>query len=174
MHPHAHLIAMTVVLEGEFEDADSVGGPGPHTHTKGSLYMAQAGSGLEHMERTACDGLHSACQIIVKMRADAWNNDPAVCRTRATDIPVIPLGDSGAVARVLVGDCGDVVSPATVSGIPDMALIHVFAPAGVSSVALPIDARHERGWMVVRSGVAHVSGSGGDDHGVCTSIILTR
>ena len=56
IHPHAHLIAMTVVLEGEFEDEDTVAGRGPHTHPKGSLYMAQAGSGIEHLERTAREG----------------------------------------------------------------------------------------------------------------------
>lgn len=47
---------MTVVLEGEFEDEDTASGRGPHTHLKGSLYMAQAGSGIEHLERTAREG----------------------------------------------------------------------------------------------------------------------
>jgi redox-sensitive bicupin YhaK (pirin superfamily) len=151
MHPHAHLIAMTVVLDGEFEDEDSIGGKGPHNHTNGGLYMAQAGTGLTHMEQTATEGSHSVLQIIVKMRLDAWNDPPGVCRVTPAEVPAVKVGD--AEVKVLVGTfCGQ-TSPATVSGLPAILLLRVNLPAG-AGVVLPIDALHERGFLFLRSGVA--------------------
>eukprot|EP00038_Savillea_parva_P016727 m.17836 g.17836 ORF g.17836 m.17836 type:complete len:304 (+) comp3539_c0_seq1:1596-2507(+) len=159
-HPHAHLIAMTVVLDGLFEDGDSIGGPGPHTHGPGSLYMAQAGTGLFHMERSAAEGTHSVFQIIVKMRQDAWNDAPQVYRLKAEDVPSVAL-DGGVEARVLVGEMSGATSPATVSGLPDVLLLRVFVPAGTTTIKLPVDSRHTRGWLYVRSGTVQAASTKG-------------
>lgn len=104
-------------------------------------------------------GEHSALQIIVKMRGDAWNDPPAVCRVTPEEVPVVALKDSGAVVRVLVGECSGSVSPAKVSGLPNIAILHVIAPpaAAAKPVSLPIDGQYERGWMYARSGTARVN-----------------
>lgn len=105
---------------------------------------------LHFLLRGDTPGEHSALQIIVKMRADAWNDPPEVCRVTPDEVPVVALKDSGAVVRVLVGECHGSVSPAKVSGLPSIAILHVIAPpAAAKPISLPIDGRYERGWMYV-------------------------
>ena len=66
---------------------------------------------------------------------------------------------------MLVGECSGSVSPAKVSGLPNIAILHVIAPpaAAAKPVSLPIDGQYERGWMYVRSGTARMHQHDGAD-----------
>src|SRR4051812_6553629 len=149
-HPHIGLHTVTWLVAGELLHRDSLGSE--QTIRPGQLNLMTAGQGVAHAEEATNDyrgDLHGV-QLWVA-QPEETRRGPAAFEHHA-ELPRVPLG--AGEATVLVGEFGDVISPAR----SDTALVGVDAVlrAGVSAWALRPDFEYA---VVVITGSVAVEGS---------------
>lgn len=110
-HPHIGLQTVTWPIVGEVRHRDAVGSD--VIVRPGALNLMTSGAGIAHSEYSLGDGpvALDALQLWVALPEHRRHGAPAF--ERHEDLPVLPLGH-GADAVVVMGELGDVVSPATV------------------------------------------------------------
>jgi len=131
-HPHIGLQTVTWPIIGEVRHRDAVGSD--VVVRPGALNLMTSGAGIAHSEYSVGEGLIplDALQLWVALPESRRHGGPAF--ERHEDLPVLDLGD-GADAVVVMGELGDVVSPATVH--TPIVGAEVRLPAGVD-VRIPL------------------------------------
>jgi redox-sensitive bicupin YhaK (pirin superfamily) len=106
-HPHIGLATVTWLLEGEALHTDSLGSEQPIR--PGQLNLMSSGEGIAHAELGTTEGIHG-----VQM----WLAQPEETRhgpSRFEHIADLPIANvPGAEVKVMIGEVGDVKSPAAV------------------------------------------------------------
>ncbi len=149
-HPHTGLQTLTWLVEGEALHRDSLGTQQPIR--PGELNLMTAGRGVAHSEEGTANyrgELHGAQLWIAQ--PSATRDGPPAFEHHAT-LPQVDL--VGAVATVLVGRLGDVVSPARHD--TDHVGVDLSLHGGDTTLALRDDVEYA---LIVLSGAARV-----DDH----------
>ena len=110
-HPHIGLQTVTWPIVGEVRHRDAVGSD--VVVRPGALNLMTSGEGIAHSEYSVGDFpiALDALQLWVALPESRRHGEPAF--ERHENLPVVDLGD-GAEAVVVVGELGDVASPATV------------------------------------------------------------
>lgn len=110
-HPHIGLQTVTWPIVGEVRHRDAVGSD--VVVRPGALNLMTSGEGIAHSEYSVGDGPIplDALQLWVALPEDRRHGAPAF--ERHENLPALDLG-RGAEAIVVMGELGDVASPATV------------------------------------------------------------
>jgi len=131
-HPHIGLQTVTWPIIGEVRHRDAVGSD--VVVRPGALNLMTSGEGIAHSEYSLGEGpvALDALQLWVALPEARRHGGPAF--ERHEDLPVLDLGE-GADAVVVMGELGDVSSPATVH--TPIVGAEIRLPAGVR-VRLPL------------------------------------
>lgn len=152
-HPHRGFETVTFILDGSLAHKDT-GGHESVIHAGGVQWMT-AGSGLIHAELSPDEfkrdgGPMEILQLWVNLPARLKMTEPRYTGLQASDIPVLPLGDSGAKMRLVSGEHGGTEGPfASLTGI-FMSMVSL--PAG-AEVTLPAPRDRSVFFYVVRGEV---------------------
>jgi redox-sensitive bicupin YhaK (pirin superfamily) len=144
-HPHIGLQTVTWLLEGEIEHRDSLGSI--QLIRPGQLNLMTAGSGIAHSEisNPTSDRLH-AVQLWLALDEQHRNMAPAF--EHHAELPMASI--AGGVAKVMIGEFGGTMSPAT--HFHPMVAAELRLTAGSHEIAL--NPEFESGLLVVAGDVA--------------------
>lgn len=114
-HPHRGFETVTVVYQGEVEHSDTAGNRG--TIGPGDVQWMTAARGILHEEMHGRDftekgGTLEMVQLWVNLPARDKMSAPGYQDIRERDIPVVPLGDDGSIARIIAGELNGTRGPA--------------------------------------------------------------
>lgn len=114
-HPHRGFETVTIVYQGEVEHSDSAGNSG--TIGPGDVQWMTAARGILHEEMHGRDftrkgGTLEMVQLWVNLPARDKMSEPGYQDIRDRDIPVMPLGTDGSIARIIAGELGGSQGPA--------------------------------------------------------------
>lgn len=114
-HPHRGFETVTIVYQGEVEHSDSAGNSG--TIGPGDVQWMTAARGILHEEMHGRDftkngGTLEMVQLWVNLPARDKMSEPGYQDIRDRDIPVVPLGTDGSIARIIAGELGGSRGPA--------------------------------------------------------------
>ncbi len=156
VEPHSHIGLQTVTwpFVGEVHHRDSV--DSDVVVTRGELNLMTSGAGISHSEYSVGDGPIplDALQLWIALPESRRHGAPAF--ERHTDLPTLgltaPDGKPGGSATVVIGELGDMVSPA--SAFTPLVGAEIAIPAG-STARIPL----QRDWeyaLVGAFGTAHI------------------
>jgi len=149
-HPHIGLQTVTWLLEGELLHRDSLGSA--QEIRPGQLNLMTAGRGVAHSEEviTPEGGALRGLQLWIAQPASTRDGEPAFAHH--AELPRYAAGD--AEATLLVGRCGDALSPAVVAS-PAVGVDARLERAGRLDLALDPAFEHA---LVVVTGALEVDG----------------
>ncbi|MBS7564080.1 pirin family protein [Mucilaginibacter sp. Bleaf8] len=113
-HPHRGIATFSYLFSGALEHFDSQGN---HDIVEaGGAQWMKAGSGIVHDERPGPEflrngGVLHALQFWINLPAKNKAEVPEYLAVKPTDIPEAPLPGEAGIIRVVIGACGDMVSP---------------------------------------------------------------
>jgi redox-sensitive bicupin YhaK (pirin superfamily) len=144
-HPHIGLQTVTWLLEGEIEHRDSLGSI--QVIRPGQLNLMTAGSGIAHSEisNSTSDNLHA---VQLWLALDEQHRNIAPSFEHHSDLPVVSL--VGGSAKVLIGQFGQVKSPATAFDL----MVGAELQLSSGSHEIELNPSFEHGLLVVSGEVA--------------------
>lgn len=148
-HPHAGLVAMTYMLNGEIQPWDSINGKQPFTNRAGGLYYINSGSGLQHEEEPMiASGALRWLQCWIN--PDIYKDElpaPTTQLIKPEAVPVVELPQGN--IRVVIGNAFNQTSPAK----PDWPIqyLHVYIKPN-QSLELPIPDADWQGFIYILGG----------------------
>jgi redox-sensitive bicupin YhaK (pirin superfamily) len=113
-HPHRGIATLTYLLSGSIQHFDSLN----HEEVvdEGGGHWMKAGKGIVHEERPAPEfqrngGILHAVQFWINLPSANKKEDPEYLALASGDIRETELPDNAGTLRVLLGKCGELISP---------------------------------------------------------------